>query len=241
MNRTATGQRNRVFGLFLAIAMAIPLAAWAEAKVSYIQNFDLVRPAKEAADSVEFFPTGAPPGRPGIVLGALSVASDGAQAADDLVALAKSRAASMGADYIQLIKATEDTKFRVEPSYSFALPLLRIPMLLGGRGGHETKVEKVPTMVFAIGVYQPTTLGIHWETTAGQKGRYVVEEFRSYSRAPDAGIQVGDIVLEMNGMQMSDSRNWRIFFENPAGTKVTLYLRRGQDRLSVEVETVAVR
>lgn len=74
-----------------------------------------------------------------------------------------------------------------------------------------------------------------------QQKRYVVEEFRANSQAPLAGIKVGDTVLEADGMQIGDPRLTKLFFESPAGTKVTLFIRRGDERFPVEVATVESR
>jgi len=228
---------------FVAITLLFGLAeAHAEVKTSFTPRMSLSAPPKGAPGDVEVFEAASPPDRPHIVLGALTVASDGTQSSDELDTVARSKAAEMGADFVMFIGSTNDTKIKTNPSYSFAIPLLRLPMMLGGTGGMETKVEKIPTRVFVVGLYTKATLGILWDQELAKKqSKYVVEDFRSYSRAQQAGVRIGDNVLEINGLRMTDPRLVKLFAVTQPETVMTLLVKRGDERINLEVPAVETR
>ena len=82
-------------------------------------------------------------------------------------------------------------------------------------------------------------IGVRWDQDAEKQGKFIIRDFDSYSPGLVAGLSVGDEVLEINGMNPGDKRAKRARFEAPPGTKFTYRIKRGDDRLNVEMETVA--
>jgi hypothetical protein len=236
-SKKCTVSTSALLSILALSALLVPLTANAGAKLAYIPNLEVSLPAKKDIHSIDIYRVGEKNTRPSAVLGSAVVESDGGQNIEQLVDAARAKAAEIGADFIGIAKITTRSKIHTDPSFAFAVPFLHGAMAIGHSG--STERQEIPAMLVVIGAYSRSTVGIRWDQDAVKQGKYIIRDLDSYSPGLVAGLSIGDEVLEINGMNPGDKRVKQFQLEAAPGTKVRLHVRRGDQRLDVEMETVA--
>jgi hypothetical protein len=229
---------GRMAWLIGALSVAIsPTTANASAKLAYVPTLELNLPAKKDIHAIDVYRQGERNTRPAALLGSLVAESDGKQNIEQLVDTARAKAAELGADFIFIAKTSTRSKIHTDPSFAFAIPILGSAMAMGHSGDVER--QEIPAILFGVGAYNKSVVGVRWDQDAEKQGKFIIRDFDSYSPGLVAGLSIGDEVLEINGMNPADKRVRRLHFESPPGTKFTYRIKRGDERINVEIQTVA--
>jgi hypothetical protein len=237
MNRTQLKFSTLALISFVALSTAaVPTMAVAGAKLAYVPNLEIKLPAKKDTHAIDVYRVGERNTRPAAILGSLVVQSDGKQDIEQLVDAARARAAEQGADFIAITKITTSSKIHSDPSFAFAIPFLGSAMAVAHSG--DVVRQEIPAILVGVGAYNRSVIGVKWDQDAVKQGKFIIREFDSYSLGLVAGLNIQDEVLEIDGMNPADKRVQKSGFESPPGTKRTLHIRRGNERLDVQVETV---
>lgn len=213
---------------FIATVFLLPLLAHSDAG-SYIQSIEITRPAKASISAVDVYLKDQNPTRQHVILGNYTQESDGVQTQENLLDIARARAAEIGADFVKVKAVSVRTKTKKEVSGV---------AFIGIHATAETETKSIPKMVISFGAYTKSTLGITWDSEAAKSKKMVVSGFRSFSFAEKAGVRVGDELLEVNGMLPADKRLQTFFIDSEPGTVVKLFIKRDGKSLSVDVPTV---
>lgn len=118
-------------------------------------------------------------------------------------------------------------------------------------GAHAVVTESDPVELVTMGVapvygfvahayaLPPAHLGVQWEPGPLRDQKYVVRRFYPDSLAPEAGMRIGDVVLEINGIDMLNAREFeRNWLSWTPRSKVTVtVVREGREEV-VEVEVI---
>ena len=75
---------------------------------------------------------------------------------------------------------------------------------------------------------------MHKQTDEGLE----LTEITEGSPAEEAGLEVGDVIVSVNGEKAAGKEHFELFrlFRGPAGTKFTFEVTRGDETFEVEVE-----
>jgi hypothetical protein len=222
--------------LIACLVTLVSADAFSKEAIAYVPILELKLPAKPDAHAIDLYQANERLTRPSVLLGQLVVGSDGKQSVEQLVAAAREKAAELGADFVILVKESTRTKIHSDPTFASAIPFLGGAFSVAHAGNVE--VQNIPTILVAIGAYNRSVIGVDWERDGLKQGRYVVSDFKSYSRAQESGLKLGDEVTEINEMNPADKRLKQIMFESPAGTIFKYHIKRGTDRLDVDLESV---
>jgi len=215
----------------------IPIGpACAAPAIAYVEDLNLGLSARADANRIDVYAKGEKLSRPSALLGSLAVASDGKQTTQNLVEAAKKRAADLGADFVLIVNETTRTKVHSDPTFASAIPILGGAVSVAHAG--DVDVQQIPAMVFAVGAYNKSVLGVQWDREALKQQRFVVADFSSYSPMPGAGFRTGDEITEISGMSPGDKRVRKLLAVSPPGTALKMYVKRGAEHLSIEVATV---
>jgi hypothetical protein len=223
-------------GMALAMLSTSPLIAVAGAQVSYVPNLELSLPPKKDIRLIDVYQIGEKNTRPSALMGHVVVEGDGKQTIEQLVSSAREKAAELGADFISIQKVSTRSKIHTDPSFAFAVPFLHGAMAVSHAG--NTERQEIPAMLVIVGAYSKSTVGVKWDIDAVKQGKYIIREMDSYSPGIAAGLSIGDEVLEIDGMNPADKRVRQLHFAAMPGTKVRYHIKRGDQRLDVEMETV---
>jgi S1-C subfamily serine protease len=222
--------KKRITLVFLAACVASPMV-FADVSESYLQSLDLKRVGKPSVEQVEVFLSDQNPSRPHVVVGNYTVESDGDQNSERLMEIARKKAATLGADFIKIKQASARTKITKSVG---GVAFIGIGLK------SETDAKSIPKIVFTIGAYNKSSLGLIFDPEALKGNRFVVSGFRSYSLAEKNGTQTGDEILELNGMLMADKRLQPIMLDAEPGSVMKLYVKRSGNSLTLDVPTAPV-
>ncbi len=210
-------------------------AVMARSKVAfnYFPILDLGLPPKPSVSAVDVYQLGEKITRPSGMLGTMILESDGQRTLQQLVDSAREKAVEVGADFIIVVKTTTHKDMLTDPSFSYAIAYL----------SKDPDFANPDRQGYAVlrayaGAYTKAVVGVLWNDDARKEKRYVVQSFQPYSSAPAAGLKVGDEVLTINGMSVLDTRLQKLAFESPAGTKFTYHIKRADQQIDVQVQTV---
>ncbi len=168
-------------------------------------------------------------------LGQLAIKGDATSSREELIAFAKVKAAELGADFVVISPASgEMTQHSHVPA--------------GGAGGfgmqrhRSTHVLSTSQMLWThIGVFAKATLGLEYLDPILTAARPVVKNFRASSKAPDAGMLLGDEIVAVDGISVVDDiagyRKWILGIE--AGQIAHVSLKREGAALQIDVPLVA--
>jgi hypothetical protein len=166
-----------------------------------------------------------PPQRSSVILGRWSARGTTATTREEFLAAARLKAAELGADFVAVANVVDNTR--------------RVPGPRGSgspRSGGNVSDARVLHAVF--GVYAKGALGIEFADAGPAWGRRIVKAFRQDSKAPAAGMEVGDEILEVDGIPMSDGRYPDWVIANQPGQVARVRIRRGDATLEVGVPLV---
>lgn len=228
--------QHSVVVVLFAIAIAHAGNVLAAPKVSYFPRVDIKSsPPKDNPEKVEIILGDEKSYRPATFFGEIRIVGDVDDDPQMIFNLARAKAAEMGADIMKIIKMDERTSKVVSPSFGIALPYVATAM-----GPNISEVQR-PILQAAIGVLNKSTIAIRWDEALTKQKRFVIEGFRSKSKAQQAGLKVGDEALEINQMDIRDPRAHRAFLEIEVGQMVDLFIKRNGETQVVKVETVENR
>lgn len=224
--------------LFVAsTGCCVSTVAIAGPKVAYVPNVELGLPAKKNVNAVDVYQQGEKVTRPSVILGSVVVQGAAKQDIQTLVDAARSKASELGADFVLIVKVTTRSKIHSDPAFTSALPFLGGAFAIAHAGDVET--QEIPTLLLAVGAYNRSEVGVVWDQDARKQGRFVIRDFKSYSLATAVDLKIDDEIVEINGMDPADKRVQKLLFQSPPGTKYSLRIKRGNERLNADVETVA--
>lgn len=84
---------------------------------------------------------------------------------------------------------------------------------------------------------QPVTAAIAKEYRLASQNGALIADVATHTPAADAGLQAGDVVLELDGKMVSDSRHLRLMVgQHAPGTKISLKVMRDGKERTIEVE-----
>jgi hypothetical protein len=204
--------------------------ALAEPRVAYVPRLSLDLPAKSDPKTIEV--TTERPVRIFVPLGQLNAQGDANTSHDGLIELAVKKALELGADVVYIAKVEE--RERRQGAQAGGLSVRGIG-LFGGGGGNT---QDIPRLSAVLGIYPKAALGLTYDEEEQKKRRAVVSGFRSASKAAEAGIKVGDEILEFEGMRMTDPRAQKALATMQPGQTVKLFVKRAEGSSIIEVPLI---
>jgi hypothetical protein len=209
-------------------------AARAEPEMRYLANpqFTEKLPPKADASLVEVLDSRSP--RAQVLIGKLAVKGGPGISQDDLVRFARSKAADLGADFVYRTGDADVTTRTSGPSGSAGFGSVQ-------NRGARTIVSSAPVLGFSLGVFAKATLGIEYMDFHVTWGRPVVKGFRSASKASSAGVEIGDEIVELDGIPAfgDDERRIKWIIAAVPDQVASVRLKRGDSTLVVNVPLVA--
>lgn len=89
-------------------------------------------------------------------------------------------------------------------------------------------------------VLPPVSLGILWEPADLSNGKHIIRKFYDNSKSPEAGLRIGDRVLEINDIDMLDEKGlMELFSQWNAGDIATVDVVRDGQEISIEVPLIS--
>jgi S1-C subfamily serine protease len=204
-------------------------AAAAEPTTRYVPRLELNLPAKADAASIQVLES--PTKRNSIILGRLTILGESQTSREELLAAARKRAARLGADFVGIVKSDEGARFRTErPSAGIEQGRRLI--------APRATISNAPVLYAVIGVFAKAAIGLVYEDMGPNWGRAIVKAFHPASKAAAAGVQVGDEVVQVDGIPHGDPKRMAQLIEAKPGQVVTLRLKRQETILTVEVTLI---
>ena len=187
-----------------AFLVLLPSLAVAEPRFVYesVNQFDL--PPKGEPASVQIVDKR--PLRRNVVMGRWMIVGDSASTEESLIALARDKAASLGADFVWI------THRQTSTSRGF-----------GAGSFGSSSARNVARISATLGVFAKATTGVQY------MGVYI-SGFAPGSLASAAGAEIGDEVLEIDGLPLSSPRMPHQILDNKPGQVVKLLVKRGTRR-----------
>ena len=236
-------------GKFLAVVLAACLlfcAGCASSQPNYFPSIGLKMPPKKSADQVEV--RSVPPTRACFALGELYVGST--HSWGKIISKTTAQAAQIGADFVWLADRSVQSEDIYIPGFSsFSASgsaygygygnwfTARANSQASGYsvGPSVRRVER-GTIRAVAGVYYPARLGVTWDPA--QSPKCVVKAFTFGSNAETGGLQVGDEILALEGIEVGSDNLPRHLLQVQPGQKMKLAIMRSGQRLDVDVETI---
>lgn len=220
--------RRRLCALILTL---LPALACAEPEARFIPDsrFSESFPAKR--DGSEVLIAAVQPSRSWVTIGRLTVRGDASSRRDELLAVARTKAAEAGADFIVIRDNDSETTRRQSGPAGAASGMGSLQ-----RRGSGQILTVVPTLHATAAVFTRATLGIEYMDMGQTWGRPFVKAFRPNSPSEAAGMLPGDEILEADGIRpVGDDRFVRWLVTAQPGQTATLLVRRGESRLTLKV------
>ena len=221
------------------ILASLAVTAHAEPKVSMYDIQDVGRApndpnAVEVVDSTQqiFYPV--------FQIGTMILESKEEENALDLIQIAKSRTAEIGGDLAFVSKIESVRSTSSGGGLGFAIPIPGLASLFVN-GGTSTQLLEKPKLTIHIFAKNRAAMGFIPSAKYAASNQYVIDRFSSTSKGPDYGFLEGDEVLEINQIAFADKRTKRLLFNAEPGSKVQVYIRRGNQYLTKELELVEVK
>lgn len=213
---------------------------------NYFPSIGLKMPPKKSADEVEV--RSAPPTRSCFALGELYVGST--HSWGKIIKKATEQGAQIGADFVWLADRSVQTETVYIPGYSSFqssgsaygygygnwFTAEAHTQASGVSVGPSMRTVHRGTIQAIVGLYYPARIGVTWDTE--QRPKCVVKGFNFGSNADKGGLQVGDEILAMDGIEVNSDSLPRHLLKIQPGQKMTLAVLRNGQRLDVEVETI---
>ena len=208
-------------------------AALAEPQLRYLSNENLKRtlPPKEDPSKVDLLDSPSP--RAQVRIGKVQVRGDPGSSRDELVRLARAKAAEVGADFMRVTGEADVTTRSTGPPGSAAFSGLQ-------RRHSGAMLNNAPLLQADVGVFAKATFGFEYMDSPLIFRRSVIKGFRPASKASSAGVEIGDEILEIDGISPADEEayvGWILGSE--PGQVATLRLKRGDSTLVVKVPLVS--
>jgi membrane-associated protease RseP (regulator of RpoE activity) len=170
-----------------------------------------------------------PAARAHVTVGRLALRGPASTTREEFLSVAREKAAAMGVDFVAIVQTADNTRRTPGPRGN-----------IGGLGYRRGDVSMGDAKVLYanLGVYAKGTLGIEYMDFGQSWGRHIVKGFRQDSRAPVAGLQPGDEILEVDGIPPRDSRYADWVLRNQPGQMAKLLVKRGESTFAVDVPLV---
>jgi hypothetical protein len=224
--------------MLLCAGQTIAKPSPSTASLAYLPIVELSITAKPDPAALDIYQQGERITRGATLLGTIVTESDGVTTKEQLLVVARDKAAQLGADFVVVLQITTRSEIHTNPSYALALPFLHgIAGVVGGGSSSKT----IPAMVVGAGVYNKAGLGIMWDLEARKHNHFIIEDISSYSHAEAGGLKRGDEVLEVNGLRMEDRRTQLLLYQTEPGVVLPMHVKRGAEWLDLNVETVALK
>jgi S1-C subfamily serine protease len=174
------------------------------------------------------------PPRAQVAIGKLTIRGDAGSSRDELVRLARNKAAEMGADFVRITVDEDVTRRTRAPAGGVGFGGIQL------RASPQT-LSTVHVLRAELGAFARATLGIEYVDFGATSGRAVVKGFRATSYAPMAGVQVGDEIIEVDGIRVygDEERYTRWMIWSVPEHVALVRLKRGDSMLVVEIALVA--
>lgn len=89
-------------------------------------------------------------------------------------------------------------------------------------------------------VLPPVCLGVFWEPGDLSNGKHVIRKFTDNSRGPEAGLKIGDRILEINDVDMLDENGLMALFRQwSSGDIADVSVVRDGQEISIEVPLIS--
>ena len=221
-------------------------AGCASSRPNYFPSIGLKMPPKKSADQVEV--RSMPPTRACFAIGELYVGST--HSWGKIISKTTVQAAQIGADFVWLADRSVQTEDIYIPGFSsFSasgsaygygygnwFTAQAHSQASGYSVGPSVRRVQRGTLLAIVGLYYPAKIGVTWDTERAPK--CVVKEFTFGSNAETGGLQVGDEILAMDGIEVRSDNLPRHLLQVQPGQKVKLAIMRSGQRLDVDVETI---
>jgi hypothetical protein len=228
-------ERGSAFcGRLLVFSSAISCgAALAEPQLRYLSNENVKQtlPPKEDPSKVDVLDSPSP--RAQVRIGKVQVRGDPGSSRDELVRLARAKAAEVGADFVRVIGEADVTTRSTGPPGSAAFSGLQ-------RRHSGVMLNNAPLLQADVGVFAKATLGVEYMSSALIWRRHAVKGFRPASKASAAGVEIGDEIIEVDGINPLDEEKYvHWILASAPGQVATLRLKRGESMVTVQVPLVS--
>ena len=221
------------------ILLAIPLlfVSCALVKSSYTPDIVLQMEPKQAFQDVEYL--GKKPSREAVCLGMITSNGNVFSGFDDLCIDVKKTAAKLGGDFI--LKEKDGVKENIICTPATSTYTLKSSKkekrgekeVIRESKGASMHSEASPWGVFSVWAYLPSKMGLRTDSDHCIKG------FHLSSNALIAGVQIGDKLLGIDGIDIDDDRFVRHQMNVLPGETVRLSLLRDGER--IERSIIALR
>ena len=228
-------ERPSIFlrAMLCAIAISCGVAQAApEIRYTANANFTEKLAPKDDPSLIEVRETASP--RAQVTIGRLAIRGDPGSSHDQLVSLAKRKAAELGADFVRIIDEGDTTTRTFGPSGAVGFGGLQ------PRGSSRTLMT-ARYLSAVVGVFAKATLGLEYVDFHVTWGRPVVKGFRPHSQASAAGVKVGDEIVEIDGIRAigDEPRFYRWLLNMEPEHVARVVLKRGDSNLIAEVPLMA--
>ena len=206
----------------LILGCLLPMQALAQLDFRYVPTVD---PGKQSVrrEPAAVSVLNAMPEKTHVTFGRLEFLK-GTSSNEDMIALAKARASEMGAEWI----VVTDPKARLSAG---AIPQ---KSLTGKTAG------AAPVLVVTLGAYAVAGLGVEYMSPMLTGGRRVVGRILPGSKAGAAGLESGDEILTVNGMNIDDRhKNAQVLLGFRPGQTAEVAVKRAEKILNLRIPLVA--
>jgi len=227
-------------------ALLLFCAGCASSHPNYFPSIGLKMPPKKSADAVEV--RSMAPTRACFALGELYVGST--HSWGKIISKTTEQAAQIGADFVWLADRSVQAEYVYIPGFSSSSTSASAygygygdwfttqahSQASGYSVGPSVRKVERGTIKAVAGVYYPARLGVTWDPEQTQK--CIVKAFTFGSNAETGGLQVGDEILAMDGVEVGSDNLPRHLLQVQPGQKMNLAFVRSGQRLDVDVETI---
>lgn len=225
----------------LLVVIAFSVSGCGVNKAYYPMN-DIKLSPKSASSEVEILTER--PSRKYVALGGIVLGGRARHNHQMLINKAQKEAAKLGADFIWIINTDTEYRNYVAPGHgSFS-----------GQGygqgnwnasgsyiGPSAGTLALPILRTIAGIYTPSKTGINFDEKILKDNpeKFVISRFDLNSKAEEAGLSVGDQVIGLHGLDMSDRRRIRkLDLQGKAGQKTKVTVLHDGKKMEFEVERV---
>lgn len=210
----------------LILACLLPGTALAQLDFRYTPAVE-ISAKRPQTDRTKVAVLNALPQKTYVALGRLEVVKGNASASnEELMAYARSKASEMGADFV-VVQAPDAGKKG---------PAGSIAQNISGR----TLTSAPAALTLTVGAYPAAGMGVEYVSPMITGGKRVVGRFLPGSKAAEGGLQSGDEILTVNGVNIEDrNRNAEVLLGFRPGDSAAVTVKRADKVLNLKVPLVA--